>query len=127
MADIVPTYPKPRPVNTLYVQWILGANETGLPINVSKWPDKTLDVNGTFGAAVTFEGTNDERGNPANADYAAFVAANGFVPITDSLDTAGFSKTANGGDVLLQNYKWIRPKSGAITGVRVNLTCSKGR
>lgn len=122
MVDIVPTFPKPRPVGTLYVKWVLTASETGKPVNVSKYPDKTVTFTGTFGGAVTFEGTNEERGDPDHTDYANAK----FVPITDSLDAAAMSKTADAGEVILQNYKWIRPKAAAgVTSVAINLVCSK--
>ena len=90
MAVINPTYPKPRPVGVLYVRWALGSGDTGLPVNVSKYPDKTITVDGTFGAAVTLEGTNDERGDPKHSDHVNAP----WVPCTDTLDTGAFSKTA---------------------------------
>jgi len=102
----------------------LGSGDTGLPVNVSKYPDKTITVDGTFGAAVTLEGTNDERGDPKHSDHVNAP----WVPCTDTLDTGAFSKTANAGETILQNYKWMRPVKAVAAGtVVITLTCNRGK
>lgn len=125
MGVVNPTYPKPRPTGVQYVLWSgLTASDTGLPVSFPKHSDKTVSIFGTFGGAITMEGTDDVRGDPSHADHVNAA----WVPLTDSLDAAAISKTANAGEVLLQNYKWIRPKAAAgVSAVSVAMTCRKDR
>lgn len=125
MPVIAPTFPKPRPSDVLYIQWAgLASGDTGRPVSFPQFADKTLTIYGNLAAqAATFEGTDDPRGNPDNPAHASAV----WVPCTDSLDGGALSKTANAGEIILQNYAWIRPVMGGVgaTGVNFNLTCVK--
>jgi len=124
MAVITPTYPKPRPADILYVLWSgLTAGDTGRPVGLAQYSDKNVSIYGTFGGNVTMEGTDDPRGNPDHADHASAV----WLPITDTLDVSGISKSANAGEAILQNYAWIRPVAGAsVSSVNIAMTCKKG-
>ncbi len=125
MGVIVPSYPKPRPCGVKRVLWAgLTAGDTGRPVSFPNYPDKTLTISGTFGGAGTFEGTDEARGDPDHPDHANAV----FVPCTDSLDAAAISKTANAGEVILQNYLWLRPAAGVgVSSISFALTCVKNR
>lgn len=124
MAVITPTYPKPRPADVMYVLWSnLAAGDTGRPVSFSNYSDKNVTIYGTFGGAVTLEGTDDPRGNPDHASHGSAV----WVPVTDTLDVSGISKTANGGEAILQNFAWIRPVAAAgVVAANVALTCKRG-
>ena len=128
MPDVAPTYPKPaggvRKQGTKTVRWTLTASQTGKPVSLPDYPDKTVTISGTFGGAVTFEGCNELRGDGDHTDYANAK----YVPITDSLDAAAISKTSDAGEVVLQNYLWVRPKAAAgVSSVNIDLVCVKGR
>lgn len=41
--------------------WALGIADTGLPVDMHRWADRTVQVSGTFGGAtVTIQGSNDK-------------------------------------------------------------------
>ena len=98
------------------VKWVLGgAYDTGLPFTGSKYPDKSVQMYGTWNAShVMLEGTN-ENGTPAH-----FLALNdhSLNPIELAAD-----------DVVqvLENCHQYRPRvvSGTATEVTVIL-CAKG-
>ena len=80
------------------------ANDVGVAFLSAAWPDKTVHVEGTFGAAgaVAIEGTNEE--SPTN-----------WHTLTDPQgDPLSFS--AGGIKTILENTRWIRPKVTAGDG-----------
>lgn len=99
-------------------QWVLEANSTGKPVQLAKQPDISVSTQGTgaYGAAATFEWSNDERADPADADHANAV----WHTCNLARDGAStFSKTATGGDQILEIGLWYRPKTA---GVATNIT-----
>lgn len=101
-------------VYCVVVQWILGSGDTGQPFDGVEFPDKCVQMSGTFGAAVTMEGCNSVT-SPSNW--------NG---LTDPTQTA-ISINAAGLKAILENPYWIRPNAGAVTSVTVQLVCAQSR
>lgn len=83
--------------------------DTGRPINVAQWADKSVHVFGNFGsgASVPIEGSNDPRANPKDADHASAV----WQTLTDAQGNALTFSSANL-EQILENTWWIRP--GAV-------------
>jgi len=87
-------------------------DDTGRPIDVSAFPDKTVQMSGTFGAAVVIEGSNDVFGKSV------------WNTLVDPQGTA-ISMSSAGIEEVLENPYWIRPNAGAVTAVVVRLVCSR--
>lgn len=79
--------------------WSLGAGDTGAPLNISKFPDKTVHVTATFGSA-TLRGSN--KANPNDA------TAGDWFNLTDPQGNA-ITLTSADGKVIAQNPLWISP------------------
>lgn len=88
----------------------LTTNDTGRPLNIGLWADKSVHFLGNFGsgATVVLQGSNDPRANPAHADHASAE----WVTLTDPQGNA-LSKTAAGLEQVMENVWWIRP---SVTG-----------
>lgn len=99
--------------NVALAEWAnLVANETGDAIEIPEYNDKTVTITGTFGGAVTIEGSNDGT---------TYIAAK------DALSGSNISATANGAFVIKENYKFIRPVAAAgVTGVKIVIVAKKG-
>jgi len=77
----------------------IGNADTGVPVSIPKFADKTVTITGTFAAAtVVLQGTND----PATE----------WLPLTDPQGNA-ISKSAAAMEAVTENPLWIRP---AVTG-----------
>jgi len=100
--------------HAIVVEWQLASGETGQPFDGIEFPDKTVQMSGTFGAAVTMEGSNDVTG------------AGVWNTLTDPLGNV-ISMTSGGIETILENPYWVRPNAGAITGVTVRLSCAQSR
>ena len=52
--------------------WAMGGTSTGQPVRISDYPDKTFqhwdDSSSWGGATLVWQGSNDERANPAHAN-----------------------------------------------------------
>lgn len=122
MADAVPTSIRTKQRGVKKFQWSLGTAQNGVPVKFDENVDISVSVFGTFGAAVTFEWSNDERANPSHSDHAnaewhaAHHAADG---------TTAFSKTADGGEQIFEVAQWYRPVAAsgvsAVTVVAVGV------
>lgn len=91
----------------------LAANSCGIRVAVAPWTDRSVQVSGTFGGAVTLRGSN-------KADPAENTAADWF-PLVDPQGNA-ISFTSAGGEAVLEATYWVSPlAAAAVTGVDVHL------
>lgn len=93
-----------------YVVWTwaaLAANgDTGDPLSIPDFADMSVQMTGTFGAAVVFEGSND------GVNYETL---NNHQGTAISLSAAGLKGVA-------EKTLWVRPRAtGAVTSVVVTL------
>jgi len=97
------------------VKWLaLAANDTGAPCNVSAWPDKTVQLVGTFGGNVLIEGSMDL--DPATAVYATLNDPQG-----NALSAISAAKIEN----ILEHVVLLRPSAGSgVSAVDVWLLLS---
>jgi hypothetical protein len=94
------------------IRWVgLVGGDTGASIDVSHYPDKTIQVIGsTFDGAVTILGSND---------------GTNYEILTNQLDLP-LSFTAKGIKLVLENTKWIKPAVAAGTSLNtIILTCAR--
>ncbi len=84
----------------------LTTGDTGRPLNVTAWSDKSIHFFGDFGSGATIilQGSNDPRANPLHADHAN---AN-WITLTDPQGNS-ISKTSAAIEQVLENPFWIRP------------------
>lgn len=121
-----PVFKESGKTNVVHVVWSgLDGDDTGLPVNISKFSDKSVHIYALTGhgsGTTVLQGSNDERADPDHTDHAN---AN-WVSLTDPQGNA-ISKTADAIEQILENPLWIRPsQSGgssadvivAITGKR---------
>lgn len=109
------------------VQWVLweGVNGTGsgVPIKSPKFSDKTVHFFGTWGGATfVMQGSNDPRANPEHANHASA----DWITLTDAQGNAISKTTTNAGEVIEENYMWIRPLASGGTGTDMDIAiCGK--
>lgn len=103
--------------------WAMSGVSTGVPIPMSDWSDRTMQIFGTWGSAtLVWQGSNDDRADPSHASYASSV----WVTLTDTTETA-LSFTANDGAQILQKYQWCRPITTGGTSTAVTATLNVGK
>lgn len=100
------------------VRWLaLAATDTGRPFNVAAYPDKTVQLVGTFGGNVLIEGSM----NPVEAD-AVYATLND--PQGNALSAISAAKIEN----VLEHVYLLRPSAGAgVSAVDVWLLLSNVR
>lgn len=104
-----------HPTYCVVVEWVLSGGDTGKPFDGIEFPDKTVQMSGTFGAAVTIEGSND------------VVNANVWNTLTDPQGNL-ISMTAAGIEAVMENPYWIRPNAASgVNNVTVRLSCAQSR
>ena len=108
MAVIVPTTKTVDQVDGSVQQVVWGPlalNDTGTPISAIAFADRTIQVDGTFGAAgsITLQGSNDDAA-PSN-----------WYPLTKPAGTA-ITLTAAGIAAAVELTKWVRPAVTAGDG-----------
>ncbi len=84
--------------------------DTGYPISIGLWADKSVHlyyVSGS-GATIVMQGSNDPRANPKDADHASAV----WQTLKDGFQN-NISSTVNAGFQIQENYWWVRP---TVTG-----------
>ncbi len=104
-----------------YITWSNLANgDTGEPLSFAGHADKTMQVFGTFGTGgeLTFEGSNDPRvlSDPNNAVWFTM----------NDPQTLPLTKTGAGGDLIIENPRFMRPRVTAgdgTTSITVILCC----
>jgi len=109
----------------------LDGDDSGMAMDLSQFPDKTVQVFGTFdGGTMTLYGSNDPlvlvdraAGTLFGSKTASWVIAQ------DSLGN-NIAKTAAGGDAQIENYQYYLPVvtgGGATTSLKVIIAASRGR
>lgn len=104
-----------------YITWSNMANgDTGSPLQFAGHADKTMQVFGTFGSggSVSFEGSNDPRVD-SDPDNAVWFTMN-------DPQTLPLTKTSAGGDLIIENPRYMRPHVTAgdgTTSITVILAC----
>lgn len=99
--------------------WVLGwdlvSGETGTAINVAAWPDKTVQISGTFSTgAVSIEGALD-------------LITPVYAPLRDLPGNAVTAKTALYMEVLQQHVVLIRAVATTVTAVSIRILCTAAR
>jgi hypothetical protein len=112
MSTAVTVDYRTRP-NCAFAVWAnLVASESGLPVEIPEYNDKTVSITGTFGGAVTIEGSND---------------GTNYVGLKDAITGTAISATSNGIFVIKENARFIRPVAAVgVTGVAVSIVAKKG-
>lgn len=113
MATIVPTFTKIRSqnggVDAILVKWALGNADSGQPVQMTWLPDKSIQFDGTFGAATAvLEGSNVDDGTGTHT----------FVTLNDPTGNA-LSFTTNGQKAVTEVTAWVRPRTSGGTGTAV--------
>ena len=111
MAEIsqATTYPTKAGGDVAVTSWTdLASGDTGQPVVLAQFADRTVQVGGTFdGASLIFEGSND------GATYHTLMDPQG----------NALSFTAAGLEAVLELPLWVRPRvSGGGAGVAINVT-----
>src|SRR5688572_30290413 len=131
MADAAnaPSFTTPQIFQTRarLFKWIMNGVSTGVPVRCADLPDKTVqafDVSSSWGSAtLVWEGSNDERADPAHADYANSV----WGTLTDTTETALSQTDDSVPQQVLQNPVWIRPKTTGGTDTNVIALMNAGK
>ena len=93
------------------VTWALGAGDTGKPVRLASYPDRTVQITGTFGS-VTLRGSN--KPNPDDA------VAGDWFNLTDPQGNA-ITLTAAGGELIAENPMWVSPITTGGSGYTVTV------
>lgn len=93
------------------VSWSLGAGDTGKPVLFAQFPDRTVQITGTFGS-VTLRGSN--KASPSDA------TAGDWFNLTDPQGNA-ITLTAAGGELIAENPLWISPITTGGSGYVVTV------
>lgn len=107
--------------NLARVVWTgLLQGDTGEPVNLGDWADRTVQVVGTFGAggSLTIEGSNDKTSETPT-----------YFALTDPQGNA-VTKTANALEVIEESPLIIRPNVGGgdgTTTLTVKMVCRRNR
>lgn len=107
--------------NCMRVTWTgLQNGDTGLPVTIGEYPDRTMQVTGTFGAggSVSLEGSNDQTTETPT-----------YVVLTDPQGNA-ITKTAAGLETCEEAPLIVRPNCTAgdgTTSLTVRLLCRRPR
>jgi len=114
--------PMPPSTNTVGFSWVLANGDTGQPIAIPDFSDKTMQIFGTFGSggSVTMEGSNDPRVISAPGSAVWFTLVD---PQANAI-----TKTSAGGEVILENPIWIRPNCTAgdgTTALTINIAAKR--
>ena len=89
--------------DSVILTWTLGSGDTGEPVALSDYSDRTVSMTGTFGAAVTLDGSNDKLTWWTQKDASG----------------SAISETSADGNLVGTNPVWTRPAAGAVTSVTV--------
>jgi hypothetical protein len=103
------------------IEWNLGGTESGDPVRVPAFTDKSYGMWGTWGSATcVLQGSWDIKHPPEEGSWMA---------LKESDNSTAASQTANGCGVVLENPVWIRPKTTGGTGsvIQIVLTAKTGR
>lgn len=113
--DVTGSTLKPPPHGTVLVEWLgMAGDDTGEPVQLGNFGDKSVHVSGTIGtSAVTLQGTNEVDGAGVPVNWVGI----------KSPDSVAISYTAlPDGDQLLENFRFIRPNVSTGTGTGIKVT-----
>lgn len=116
MADAIRAASITRDKASALVVWTgLDADDSGEPVQLPDFPDKTVTIEGTFsvGGSCTLQGSND---------------GTNYYSLTDPQGNA-ITKTAAGIELVTENPKYIRPLVTAgdgSTAIEARLYCTRG-
>jgi len=112
--------------SVLVMFWLaLGDDDTGKPLEVSTFSDKTVHMFGTIGGAtISIEGSNDPRANPTHPSHASAQ----WQILTDPAGNIISTTADNKLEQILENPWWIRPitSGGSGTDMDIYLLLKKG-
>lgn len=101
------------------ISWLLTGGDTGQPFACSNLADKTVQIFGTIGAAISIQGSSDPRVDydPTNAQWET---------LTDNTGTA-ISYSTHALKLIAECPKYIRPSAAAgTTSATIILVCNQG-
>lgn len=106
MAEVAAVDSTGQMNGALIKEWTITGTDTGAPVELFGYGDKTVQFSGTFGAAVSLQGSID------GVNY---------VTLTD-LDGAAISKTAAALVAVREACRFFRVgNAGTVTSVKVSL------
>lgn len=114
MATITPT-DVAAPINVMVKRWSMGDGDTGVAVDVSDFPEVTIQVSGFSSSTLVIEGTlessesvpvyatlNDPQGN------ALSMTASAIETVQESATLIRPRTTADGGDTLIVTLKAVK-------------------
>ena len=110
MASVTATQSKTNKSRVRKVSWALASGDTGKPVNLSEYPDKTLQVSAASYGSVTLRGSNKDAPDDT--------VATDWFNLTDQLNNA-LTFTADGGKYVAQNPLWVSPIATGGSGYTV--------
>jgi hypothetical protein len=121
MATITPTFTPIWGVQGglvgMIVQWALGIADTGMPVNLVEFPDKSIEFSGTWGSATaTLAGSNDDV--PAASGG---VGSGTYTTLNDPTGTA-LSFTSNAQKQVTEVTAWTGPTTSGGSGTALKAT-----
>lgn len=127
MATVQPVYVRTGKPDTRLVRWTLANGDVGAPVELSNYPDKSVDIGGTFGAggSVTARGSN----NLTTPDPTDVAATGVWAPLTDPQANA-ITKTSKAIEQVLENTRWYSPycsTGDGTTSITVTILARKTR
>ena len=125
MATVPPVFTRVGRPDVRQVTWTLANGDVGTPVDLSNYPDKSVDIGGNFGAggSVTLRG-NNATSSPNPASSATVWAA-----LTDPQANA-ITKTSKAIEEVLENTRWYSPEVTAgdgTTAITVSILARKTR
>ena len=121
----VPTQPGNGQRRVKIFKWeALGDGDTGLPIFIADYSDRTVHGFGTFSSQTcTLQGSNDPRADPSDTDHASAV----WYTLVDAETNADIAMTDNDLKTILPNPLWVRPSmsSGGSPSVTIVISGKK--
>jgi hypothetical protein len=107
---VTPIYGQQGGVVGYTFKWALGNADSGQAVNLVEFPDKSVEIVGTWGGATgVLEGSNDDDGSGAAGTYTT---------LNDPSSNA-LSFTANAQKQVTEVTAWTRPRTSGGTGTAV--------
>lgn len=116
MALITPTFTELPDQAAFIAQWTMSSStDVGAAIDRIDYPDRTVQVSGTFGGTIGITGSLEATTTQADAGTGNFKA------LTDPQGNA-LSFSTNAIEQVMENTRWIRPEVTAGTPSAVVVT-----
>jgi hypothetical protein len=111
MASVAPVITHTNKTGVVKATWTLAAGDTGQKVGFSMYPDKTLQVTGTFGSATL-------RGS--NLDLPSDVTAADWGTLSDP-QGVDLTFTAGSVAVIAENTLWVSPITTGGSGYVISV------